>query len=454
MEFYFGDANLAKSKFMKELMTTNEDPSKPDPLTNWVDLDIFAKFNKLMDILQKGFDRTDLNDLWKALSKIDSELLEVREVDGKRQVRRGRPFAKRDNEEACTVYVENIPDFMGQDQLTSAFSLFGQVSYVSLPRYKHNRAIKGFAFVEFADEAAVANVLKDFDEKGYVIDDKKLDPGDLQSIRSFQHEEAVSQGLEDPKPVKSVDGGIAESSSSSESEADDAGKKENVEKTTKKRSRKRKRRTKSKGSEGHKADFRSLNLRVLSKRKWKQLRNSYLNQQRKNMSEAKKRLRDWRSNQNQFEESKAKGTSSAAPAAVVSKTAEEVPDIEFKPGTIVKLTVSRADRRPHTDQEAGQGRLHRARGVRRHPSGRLLLPRPLRKRRTGSEIGGNFKSCRICGGFEWQEETDYWDKIRKDRKEKRSGEVKRQKNSRGKDKIVKRLEDVAVSNTHKYFGDE
>ena len=69
----------------------------------------------------------------------------------------------------------------------------------------------------------------------------------------------------------------------------------------KKRKRKRRGRDKNRasGAEVLKADFRSLNLRVLSKTKWRQLRNTYLNLQRKNMKDAKKRLRDWRSTNNE-----------------------------------------------------------------------------------------------------------------------------------------------------------
>ena len=75
--------------------------------------------------------------------------------DAKRQIRRKKPFVKKENEEACTIYVEDIPDYISQDQLSKAFSLFGDVSYVALPRYRHNRAIKGFAFVEFKEEDSV-----------------------------------------------------------------------------------------------------------------------------------------------------------------------------------------------------------------------------------------------------------------------------------------------------------
>ena len=50
------------------------------------------------------------------------------------------------------VYVENIPSTSNHDTLKEIFSRFGNVEYVSLPKFKTTGDIKGFAFVEFADE--------------------------------------------------------------------------------------------------------------------------------------------------------------------------------------------------------------------------------------------------------------------------------------------------------------
>ena len=53
MEFYFGDANLMKSKYLKEKM--NEGP--------WIDLSLFLTFNKLAEIMRNFFER--LQNAWK-----------------------------------------------------------------------------------------------------------------------------------------------------------------------------------------------------------------------------------------------------------------------------------------------------------------------------------------------------------------------------------------------------
>ena len=62
MEFYFGDANIAKSEFMQQRAAEGQ----------WVDLEAFQKFNKLISLLGQHFGRVDLQDLWKALTKVST----------------------------------------------------------------------------------------------------------------------------------------------------------------------------------------------------------------------------------------------------------------------------------------------------------------------------------------------------------------------------------------------
>ena len=44
---------------------------------------------------------------------------------------------------------EEFPANTDHDWLKSIFSTCGTVSYISLPKYKHNNQVKGFAFIEF-----------------------------------------------------------------------------------------------------------------------------------------------------------------------------------------------------------------------------------------------------------------------------------------------------------------
>lgn len=149
MEFYFSDANLNKDRFLSELLKTNP----------YVDLDVFTQFNKLRELT------IDTNRIAKALQK--STILKVSE-DGTK-VYRITPINKKENIDECTVYVQNLPPDADHDWIISIFSKFGLVEYVSVPRYKSNRKIKGFAFVEFDTPNSAQECLKAFRKKGCVL---------------------------------------------------------------------------------------------------------------------------------------------------------------------------------------------------------------------------------------------------------------------------------------------
>lgn len=98
----------------------------------------------------------DTNRIAKALQK--STILKVSE-DGTK-VYRITPINKKENIDECTVYVQNLPPDADHDWIISIFSKFGLVEYVSVPRYKSNRKIKGFAFVEFDTPNSAQECLK------------------------------------------------------------------------------------------------------------------------------------------------------------------------------------------------------------------------------------------------------------------------------------------------------
>ena len=73
MDFYFGDANMSKSKFLSQEIAAKGP---------WLNLETFLKFNKLAEILRQGFEgRLETNDLWAALSNATSDLWEIREIE-------------------------------------------------------------------------------------------------------------------------------------------------------------------------------------------------------------------------------------------------------------------------------------------------------------------------------------------------------------------------------------
>jgi La-related protein 7 len=55
-----------------------------------------------------------------------------------KEIRRKIAISTREKEEedSCTIYVENLPTSATIDSVTRLFEKFGKVLYVSLPRYK------------------------------------------------------------------------------------------------------------------------------------------------------------------------------------------------------------------------------------------------------------------------------------------------------------------------------
>ena len=375
MEFYFGDSNLSKSKFMNEEMSKIEG--------GWIDLEVFLRFNKLAEMMKNYFEKLDIEDLWNALSfrlnrakenKDNSpSLLEIRTTEaGAKQIRRCTPLVAKatENVEKCTVYIENLPPYVTNDSLKKLFNdKYGPVDYVSLPRYKHNRAVKGFAFIEFANISGAEAAIKAFEgEKASTgecentkIDEKQrikpenADPAELQSVKSFQEEQAIEHGL----IIPATDDQTKESSKESTDNKDDlsitvegdkelkneirsddkkdesngkssnngkldekcsdsdGGGEENKEIQTSKKRRKRNKNRNAQvnlppqqstymtGPDGNINHFVPMDvgshddyvlsvLRIMKKEEWRKMRNKYLNLQKQNMSAAKGRIRQMR----------------------------------------------------------------------------------------------------------------------------------------------------------------
>ncbi|OAD53835.1 La-related protein 7 [Eufriesea mexicana] len=146
MEFYFSDANLSKDR-IKELTS-------------------------------------DINRIAKAVQT--STMLSLSE-DGIK-VRRVTPIVPKGNIDECTVYAQNLPPDSDHETLSSIFSQYGPVVYVSIPRFKNNKKIKGFAFVEFDTPESAKKCLKAFDKKGCVLPSYTA-PDELLSITTFDETE-------------------------------------------------------------------------------------------------------------------------------------------------------------------------------------------------------------------------------------------------------------------------
>lgn len=215
MDFYLGDANMSKSTFLTQKILESDSTQE----AAWLDLKLFLTFHKLASMLREFFGRADTtDDLWKALKSMTSETFEVRENDESsvRQIRRIKPLPEQPNiesVEARTIYVElNYvdPSTITNDMIRHVFSKYGNVSYVSMPKFKHNGLPKGFAFIEFSDENGAKNSMIAFVKAKRKIP-SALDPSELQSIKSYNIEQEAleksetksqKQSISQPSPTK------------------------------------------------------------------------------------------------------------------------------------------------------------------------------------------------------------------------------------------------------------
>ncbi|XP_012286644.1 la-related protein 7 [Orussus abietinus] len=172
MEFYFSDANLSKDRFLGNLI-------KQDPK---IDLGIFLRFNKIRALT------TELSRVAKALK--GSTILSVSE-DGTK-VWRVTPIKEKENLDECTIYVQGLSPGADHELLSTIFSQYGTVEYISVPRYKSNKKIKGFAFVEFQTPESSMKCIKAFQEKGCVLP-SQTSPDELLSITTFDESNQVEE---------------------------------------------------------------------------------------------------------------------------------------------------------------------------------------------------------------------------------------------------------------------
>lgn len=148
VEFYFGNANLQKDRFMKQEISKHPD--------GFVAISLIASFNRMKQITD------DIGLVVKAMKM--SSMLEVSEDDT--MVRRVTPVPEPRNVDAETIYIERLPPYADHDWLKEIFSKYGKVVYISIPRFKHTGDVKGFAFVEFETAKEAQEAVEMFNKEG------------------------------------------------------------------------------------------------------------------------------------------------------------------------------------------------------------------------------------------------------------------------------------------------
>lgn len=146
LEFYFGDSNLLKDRFLKQKISDHPE--------SYVSVDVIASFNRMKSL------SSDRNLIIQAINK--SQLLEL--SSDEKWVRRSIPLPSLPEKEidSRTIYVENLPAGIQHEKLKRLFKPFGTVTYVSLPRHKLSSAVKGFAFIEFSSSEEAEKAVQHF----------------------------------------------------------------------------------------------------------------------------------------------------------------------------------------------------------------------------------------------------------------------------------------------------
>ncbi|XP_058049712.1 la-related protein 7 isoform X1 [Ahaetulla prasina] len=132
VDFWFGDVNLHKDRFLREQIEKSRD--------GYVDISLLISFNKMKKLT------TDRKLIARAVK--DSSVVEL-DLEGIR-IRRRQPLGDQPKDvDSRTVYVELLPKNVNHSWIERVFGKCGNVVYVSIPRYKTSKDPKGFAFVEF-----------------------------------------------------------------------------------------------------------------------------------------------------------------------------------------------------------------------------------------------------------------------------------------------------------------
>ncbi|CAM1297698.1 SSB (predicted), partial [Pycnogonum litorale] len=138
IEYYFGDHNLARDKFLKEQVKLDD---------GWIPLDVMVKFNRLKSL------STDIEVIVSALKKSQANLIEIHE-DSKKIRRSAEKPLPENNEEykqevvAKSIYAKGFPEDATLDQILEFFKGKAEVENIIMRRMD-NKKFKGSIFATF-----------------------------------------------------------------------------------------------------------------------------------------------------------------------------------------------------------------------------------------------------------------------------------------------------------------
>nr|7SLP_B Chain B, La-related protein 7 [Homo sapiens]7SLQ_B Chain B, La-related protein 7 [Homo sapiens] len=262
VDFWFGDANLHKDRFLREQIEKSRD--------GYVDISLLVSFNKMKKLT------TDGKLIARALRS--SAVVEL-DLEGTR-IRRKKPLGERPkDEDERTVYVELLPKNVNHSWIERVFGKCGNVVYISIPHYKSTGDPKGFAFVEFETKEQAAKAIEFLNNPP---EEAPRKPGIFPKTVKNKPIPAL-RVVEEKKKKKKKKGRMKK-------EDNIQAKEENMDTSNTSISKMKRSRPTSEGSDIESTGEEVIPLRVLSKSEWMDLKKEYLALQKASMASLKKTI--------------------------------------------------------------------------------------------------------------------------------------------------------------------
>ncbi|KAK6728310.1 hypothetical protein RB195_005756 [Necator americanus] len=151
LEYYFGNINLPRDKFLQDSMKQDE---------GWVPINTLLTFNRLAAIT------TDADLISNAVKASNSDIISVSEDGMKIRRNIGNPLPENSLEywqkiKHCTVYMKGFEQNTSLDDIMTFAKKYGQVENVLMRRTKPDRIFKGSVFITYKTREEAEKAQKD-----------------------------------------------------------------------------------------------------------------------------------------------------------------------------------------------------------------------------------------------------------------------------------------------------
>ncbi|XP_075539604.1 la protein homolog [Dermacentor variabilis] len=183
VEYYFGDFNLSRDKFLQGKIKMDD---------GWVAIKVLLAFNRLKRLAYEE------NVVVQALRKSTSQLLEINDDGTKVRRSPAKPVPESSEElkkefDERSVFVRGFPPTATIDELLEFFGQFGHCVSVFMRRYRKTRAFRGSVFATFSTKDEANAFLA---QESVKFDDQELPRFIKQGRQARQDKKAKNEAAE------------------------------------------------------------------------------------------------------------------------------------------------------------------------------------------------------------------------------------------------------------------